>query len=372
MDGIGQASSHPPITDLNVFEDITVPERLYGPPKIREFQPLHSLTDSGPVVIDFWSPTEVLLLQTLQIIIKLKIVHDDGSKNGINLTNGQSGKVSSVNMLPQLMWSQISQELNNQPINEHSRNYGRKVYVQHTFSYSRNVKKNNLVCELFIPDDATNTDEVDGSCNGFKKRAKYFDESKSRQFVFNPLLDFSSEQHFLAPTHKLTLSLERQRDDWCLFSLDNTIKPKIKIEHIVAQARCLQPLPRLNIEIEKKLKSTGVQYKMQRNVIRSYTFPDGSSHIQADNIFRGPHLPRALYAYFLENDQIQGKLNSNPLVMRPFNIRECYINLNGETYPLRPLKFNFTSGEIVTGYNFMLNNLGKLFTIISTLHILAT
>ena len=273
MDGIGQASSHPPVTTLNVFEDVQNPERLYGTPKTREFQPLHSINDSGPIVFDFWSPTEIILLHTLSFIIKLKIVHDDGTKNGINLTTAQKGKVSCVNMLPQMMWAQIAQELNNQPINEHSRNYGRKVYIQHTFSYSKNVKKNNLICELFIKDDVIDTDVIDGTCAGFKKRAEFFDESASRQFVFSPLLDFSSEQHFLAPTHKLTLTLERQRDDWCLFTIDDAIKPKIKIESIIAQARCLQPLPRLNIEIEKKTSDNGSSVQNAKKCDKILHFP---------------------------------------------------------------------------------------------------
>jgi hypothetical protein len=55
---------------------------------------------------------------------------------------------------------------------------------------------------------------------------------------------------------------------------------------------------------------------------------------------------------------MQGSFNTNPHVLKPYNIREASINISGINYPAQPIKFDFENNHIMEAYRFLLDNLG--------------
>jgi hypothetical protein len=308
------------MTTMDLFDKDTS-QNLYSTPKYVEIRPLHALNDKGPFQFEFWSPREMFLLSTLRFTVVIKVVNDDGSVDGVAYDATADGKISLVNSPAQSLFDNIQQEIEGVPFSDHSRYYGCKAYTLQTFSYSSGVKRTNLNCELFKEDDATDTVKVNPNCSGFKARAAMIKRSKPIQLSFVPYLDFSANQHFLAPGHRLNLTLERARDEWSLLCSDGNMTPKIKIMALYAQIRVVSPIPTLSATIEKKMQSASVEYSITRNVVRTFTNPAGCSFVNAHNIYRG-NLPRAIYCYFLNNEQAQGTMNTNPYVFLPYGVRE--------------------------------------------------
>ena len=357
MDGISQLSNHSILTDMDLFEKETSQNLYTCTPRYQEFKPLHSLTDRGPFHFEFWSPKDMYLLNTLRFTLTVRIVEDDGTVEGKALKPEYNGKFSVVNTFAHSLWDNIGQELENVTISDNSRRYGNKAYLLQTYSYSSTTKRTNMNCELFHEDDTAQSSDVNSECKGFRIRGEPFYQSRDVQMSFVPYLDFASNQHFLAPGHKLALILERARDEWSILCTDPNLRLKIKIVNLTAHMRAVTPLPQLSASIERKLATTSIEYSMTRNIIRSYTVTKGTSFVNVENIFRGT-LPRAIYCYFQDNNQVQPTFASNPYVLRPYNLREASVNINGVCYPTRPVRIDFEKNHVMEAYRFLLDNLG--------------
>ena len=289
--------------------------------------------------------------------MELSIVIDDNSIDGAPLTQANDTELSICNSFAHSLFNEIICELCSVPISDHSRHYGTKAFILQNFSLSRNIKLNNLNTEYWIHDDITDETTVNSKCTGFVERGKIVRRSKIIQVVFTPLLDFSALQQHLAPGHNLRLKFERSRDSFPLLCTNDNLRPKVRIHNIYSTIRCAIPTSRYLGQLQQKMSSKGVPYLLTRNVIRNYVMGQGVTNVSVANIFRG-NLPRALYIYFLNNEQVNGSYKHNPHIFKHYSIREASVIMNGVQYPSAPIKIDHKKGFVMEAYRKMLDNIG--------------
>ena len=348
-----------PDIKIDIFSNGEKKDSQFEIPNYSIVRPVHALSDFGPYKLLFWSPTLVHMLNSLRFVWELRIVQDDGTIDGKDFTATDAEKISIANSPGNAIINKIGHKLCSVPIGDHSGYYSWKTVLMQTYSYSNAIKTNNLGCEWFSTDSVTDTSKVNGNCAGFKARAAGLRESKPFQLVTCPVLDFSSQQQTLAPGHQLELEIERTRDDIVLLCTDPNLRPKIKVLDFYAKIRTATPTPTFRDQISRRLTSATVPYQMSRNVIRIQVFSEGTSNLYMPNMYRGK-LPRALYCFFLNNNQLNGSYEHNPFIFKHYNVREASVNINGVQIPAGGLKIDHKKGYIAEAYRHLLDNVGLL------------
>ena len=138
----------------------------------------------------------------------MKIVVDNGTPEGENLKDEHDSKVSVVNTIGHSLWETINVMLNNVLISDGSRDYPYKSYVQQVYSYNDAVKRRNLNCEYFYPDDVTMVENVNVECEGFKQRGSSISRSKEIIISIIPYVDILNTTSFLPAKHKLSFEFQ--------------------------------------------------------------------------------------------------------------------------------------------------------------------
>ena len=363
MDGIASlAKTSGDDTDqgLDLFQKYE-PSNIYSFSKYVQHKPINALSESGPYKFEIggFNSKEFVMLKSLRMSITFKIVVDDNTSQGKNLTEEHKGKISVVNTIGHALWDNIGVTLNNELISEGNRTYPYRAYIQQVFSYSKASKEANLNCEYFKKDEIARSINVDPGCEGFKKRSLSIDGSKEITINIIPYIDILNTVHFLAPNHKLTLEFERNRPEfYILTNLEG--RYKAVITDLSIYVRKVELAPAIANKIEQKQNHSPVYYPITRSIIRKFQIHAGVSLIYIPNMFNA-RLPRSIYIVFLNNKQYPGAYNVNPFVFQSYNLREASVNLNGFPYPAQPLKFDFEAGEIREGYRWFLDNIGWYF-----------
>ena len=190
---------------------------------------------------------------------------------------------------------------------------------------------------------------MNANCAGFKERSVVFEGSNVVFFSIVPFIDLASSESYLMPGHILSLSFERGKDSFCLLSTsDDNNAYKIKIHDLTLWARKLTPLPSILNTILSKMKTQPVYYPFTRNVLREYQFHAGSVSVEIPSLFRG-RLPQSVYIFFLDNNQISGRINRNPYIFKNYDLMFANLVVSGYSFPNQALYFDFAKGDVVRG-----------------------
>ena len=244
---------------------------LYSRAKYIPLRPLNAISDEGPYqfMIGGYSNPDAIMLKSMRLTVKFKVVKNDGSDLGAN------ERVSIVNTLIHSLFENVGCKLNDTPISDHARLYHYKAFIQQMYSYSHEVKNHNLECEYFLK-DAITTDTsptipvnlADPTPLGVRK--SWIVGSKTIHGTIIPYVDITSTPHFLCPGHSLFLEFERSRSSFSLIADQDSYK--IKIIDMILWIRALEPLPSISNSLEKYKNSGTIQYPITRNVIRAVAF----------------------------------------------------------------------------------------------------
>ena len=244
---------------------------LYSRAKYIPLRPLNAISDEGPYqfMIGGISNPDAIMLKSLRLTVKFKVVKIDGTNIGAN------EKVSIVNTPVHSLFENVGCKLNDTPISDHARMYHYKAFIQQMYSYSNEVKKHNLECEYYLKDDKTTdtTPTVPTALDNTTPlgvRKGWIVGSKTIHATIIPYIDIMSTPHFLCPGHSLFLEFERSRSSFSLLADEDSYK--IKMLDMILWIRALEPLPSISNSLEKYKNSGAIQYPITRNVIRNVAF----------------------------------------------------------------------------------------------------
>ncbi|HIC31045.1 MAG TPA: hypothetical protein EYO76_03925, partial [Flavobacteriaceae bacterium] len=237
MDASGVGQFAPQIRDIsdngvNYFrknnEDQQFEFFTYSP-----FRPINAVSDNGPYHFEFHDEKRFLILKSLRLDIKCKVVKSTGA----NLDAGEN--VAIVNCFAHSLFDNINVKVNMVDVSDHSRNYQYKAYFMTNFSYGRSVKETNLKCDYFYQDDNADNSTVTGNETAFGLRKVLTAGSKTLYCTICPFIDLASGNNYLPPGVKLGLAFQRCRSSFSLLAATGDYS--IKIQDLVMWARHVTP-----------------------------------------------------------------------------------------------------------------------------------
>ena len=272
MDGIGSSLVGDYESCMDLFSEFKLPD-IYETRRQFTVRPTNPINQNAPirVLIGHSENRAFIPMNLIRGFIKFKIVEDDNTPFGIDMSPEDTGKVSIVNDIAHAIIESTNTKLMNVSISQHSRLNPWKAYLQRSHSYSPDVKGTNLTSEFYAEDDISTGIGVNEQCQGFRVRAEAIKESRVCTVAFTPQVDFFSSPKWLAPGHVLEIEFERAQP--ATYILSNHDKKKFKaviidfqlfVHHIMAKSAIMDG-------IFKKLRNAPVIYPITRIVMSTHT-----------------------------------------------------------------------------------------------------
>ena len=280
--------------------------------------------------------------------------------NGV-LSNISTDNVSTVNNIFNSLWSSINTKLNGTEISDPTSSwYAYKSYLENHLSYSEATKRNVLSSKGYFQDTANEFDNVntDSKNVGFQSRKYMFRNSNWVHFCINLHIDITTLQKYLPPDIKIEIDLQRNSDNFCLLSDDQSTSFEIVLEDIRISLDRIIPSPSIHNFYIQGMKNESPRSPIDRSLLKTYTVTAGRSELSEHNIISGLQLPEQVFVAIVHEDAHRGVINKNPFHFKDYNITHASLIVNGVHEPPEQYKLDKNEGDKADLYSHFLENTG--------------
>ena len=327
------------------------------------FRPISSTGSKGPFTFDIPAdPDKFTDAETLKLHGRMRIL----AKAGTNIAAKE--QVSTVNNIFDSLWSSISVELNGTEISDPSSKwYAYKAYFEKLLSFSTSTKETVLQAKGYIQDEAEQYDSLDDASDntvesnneGYILRKKMFEKSKWVYFCTSLHIDLSTLRKVIPPNVKITITLQRNSDEFCLLSPKTADDYKIELDDLKITLKKYIVSHAIEAMYENALKGEKkALLPMDRSLLKTYTKQTGTSDLSHYNIISGRQLPEQILVAIVDESAHRGNINKNPFNFKDFDLKEASLVVNGVHEPSELYKLDKAKGDIIDLYNSFLENTG--------------
>ena len=330
------------------------------------FRPISSVGSSGPFSFDIPAdPDKYTDAETFRLHGRMRIKKKASNGTLSNLPGSE--KVSTVNNIFDSLWSSISKELNGTEISDpSSRWYAYKAYIENLLSYSTSTKDTILPSKGYIQDTADEFDSLDNASSadvsnndGYKLRKAMFAESEWVYFCNNIHVDLTTLRKVIPPNVKITMSLQRNSDEFCLLSPKDASTFAIELDDLKITLNRYEASRAIENNHANSLKAGKKPVlPMDRSILKTYTKQTGTSDLSHYNIISGRQLPEQVFVAIVDENAHRGDIKKNPFNFKDFGLKEASLVVNGVHEPSELYKLDKTSGDMVDMYTSFLENTG--------------
>lgn len=335
-------------SELALFEERPVQTDIegYTMSKVYPLNPVSA--SSGPIEFHIEGNGDSYIdMDNLFLYVKFKVTKEDGT------ALAATDKVFPTNNLLHSMFSDITCLMNGTQIEGGNHMYPYKAYLTNLLLFGEGAKKNQLQMSGFAKDTAGKMN--DAANTGFTTRQTWISASRTHDLMGPIHLDICHQGKLILPQVDVRLKLTRTKNDFVLVSLkpDDTtdaLKAKIKIEEAFLKVRRVQVASDVIRLHEGHLSRQNAVYPYQRTEMYTYTISTGSQSHVKDGLFAG-QMPKLLVMGFVNNDDYNGKYESNPYVFRHKNVN--YIGLLRDGMPIPHMALTPDFANLMVGEEYM-------------------
>jgi hypothetical protein len=324
------------------------------------YQPVNTLSDHSPIEFHInQSGTDYLDLSRSYLYVKLRIVSPTGA------VFADAKNVGFINLPLHSLWSQVDLSLNDVPVSASNNLYAYRAYLETILNQDSGAKLSHLTSEGFIKDTAGHFNAValtgPAAVNdGYIKRAKLTEASKSLELCGKLHLDMFNQPRFLLSNIDVKLKLTRSKENFVLLGTEDA---KIAIDEISFFCRKVKLNDAVIAAHEQMLLSQKANYILNKTDLKYFVIPAGITSVNKENIIQG-NLPKKMYLTFVNTNSFQGDKTLNPFDFNHFNISNISLFVEGNAIPQKPYNLNFADGQCVLPFY----NLNETLDLVETRH----
>lgn len=327
--------------ELNVFSCIpnqVAVEKAF----FTESRPISSLSNEQSPIEFFSSGQSALYtdLRRTRLYLKCSILHQDDTP----LTDKE--KVGIINLPLQTMWSQIDIYLNGKLVSCQTCNFPYKSYIKCILSTSTGVLSHEYRSQMYYKDDNPGENACDPYLTanfGLYTRALKIKESREFELEGQILEDVFQLRKYLINGVDIYMKLYRNNSSFVIMSDENNIQYKIKINDAILKCMRVKVDPGVIVAHSKILENKVARYQFLKSEVKTHVIARDSSSMVWDNVWPNA-TPRVIVLGLVESASLNGDLKKNPLYFDHFNCTEVGVYINGESFPHRPYKLDFSKG----------------------------
>ena len=282
--------------------------------------------------------------------MRLKIQNNDDT------ALADDAEVSVINYIAATMWKQIDLYLANNII-QSSNDYHYQANMEVGLSYNANAKNTWLQSSLYYEDTARKFNELNNTNLGYQKRKNHFAKSRGVELISRLHLGFFNQQKLLLDNVPMKLVFQRNRDDMCLLTANDT-NVKIEIEDMMVVVRRVKLADHVYNSINAYLSKNDAIYPITRSTIKTFTKPAGVRDISINNQLSTPDIPTRIIIGMVSNAAYSGAKALNPFEFKHFNINYADVRVNAKSVLTRPLRMDMASRQYLDVYNALMITLG--------------
>ena len=337
-------------------EDITSLD-LYAPVsrnvsyKAGHTRSIAPISQSDPYIFNFPSiPGSYISFPSLRLFVEGKVVKSDGTEIG------ETGISVCDNLVSSLFQSCLVEIGGRKCVELSSENFNFKHYIESTLTFGQDAMRTHLQAGLKCPDQAGKYDDFAGT--SVQRRARWIEKSRTFQGFTFLASDFMSCEKLLPSTHRLTVRLNRARDDFVLHT-DSSVRDDLKIiiSDIKLYVRYIDVRPSIVQSHIKQFEKDTQKYPIVRSELKAFSQPAGPTSINIHNCFEGP-LPKSVLLLITETDRFTGVRTKNPYYFPNFSLNFASLMVNSERVPLDPYCPDFENNKYFREYISLFDSLG--------------
>ena len=303
--------------------------------------------------------------------------HYDNHKNPIT----DQTKVVPINLMCQAMWKDVEIKLNSNTVTRNTNlEYAMKAYLETVLTYGNDALDTHLQAEMWCPDDLEDIKSADyltkyNEKKSFERKRKKFANNNDFSFVMQLHTEFNSINGFIVDNMPYTFTFVR--NDPKFFLRTNSTDTgcdggeyTVDFSELKLTGKFMKP----SAEVLKAYRTWLAReeeavYQTTRTDIRTDQMLKGQKSHDWNNIFASDNLPDMIYVCMVDADAKNGDYGKDPYHFDHFGVSNIYMRVNNKTFPLEPLKPNWTGDNYLRTYKHLyencsvkLNNIGLSIT----------
>jgi hypothetical protein len=340
-------------SELEIFSQRPVQTDIEGW-NFTKIYPLNNVKNStGPIEFFIQGSSEDYIdLDNTLLCMKVKVTKSDGKA----LANAD--KVFPVNNWMHSLFSDVTCILNETSIEGGTHMYPYKAYLTNLLLYGENAKKCQLQTSGYAKDQAGKFNAEDN--NGAATRKAWIQGSRVHDLVGPLHLDICQQGKLILSQVDIRFKLQRSKAPFNLISLPNgetpAIECSVEIEEAFLKVRRVQVAPDTIRQHETGLQLQNALYPIQRTEMHTYTVASGTQSHVKENLFHGK-LPKLIVLGIVNNDDFNGKLDTNPFCFRHKNLVHVGMYKDGVPIPHAPFTPDFSNNQYAEEYMALMDSL---------------
>jgi hypothetical protein len=325
---------------------------------MQEIRPVSLLNTGGH--IEFLINTDYLdYLRLNETTLHAKFRVSLTKKDKSVITNADWVQVSMTNNILHSLWSQVDLYIENVQTTVSLQTYPYRSYFE-TILYSNNQsRKTYLPCEGYFDDEEPeNFKALTKKYQLISKSANDVNVSSIIDLTGKLHLDIMQQPNYLMNSMRLKLILIPHKPEFIFYTHDANIIPKIEFQELYITVYKSRVNEELYLAHQRAIEYGPAKYPITRSEVRSVTIDKGVSSRNLENVVNG-QLPRRVFIAFVENDAFTGAFTKNAFNFANFNISSLACYVNGDQYPKRAYKPNFSENLYTREYLDLLNTISQ-------------
>ena len=205
------------------------------------------------------------------------------------------------------------------------------------------------------------TDPGSGLNFGLTLRWEYTKDGQSVDMTGPLYSDTFQQPHLLLNGVPVKVKLTPSSNTFRLMannSLFQTQSYKVDIQAVKLWVCMVSVAPSPYMEISRRLQHSTAKYPFMKSEIMTYRLPQGTPHMQLDNLFQG-RVPSQILIGFLASEAVRGSYTKNPFNFQHYNLNYLQVTVDGNPYPRKALEPDYTNKQFVDCYLTLFTGTGK-------------
>ena len=326
-----------------------------------QYQPLATITDSGPIEFIVKGDSENYLdLTNTYIHAQVKVVKPDDTA----LTEDNDQLVAPLNLFLQTLFSEVDVSLNGALVSSPTNTYPYRAYLETVLNYGKDAKESQLnTCGYYKEGQPNFHFSAANGNEGLKKRRNLISRSKTVDLVGRIHSDIFTQDKYMLNGVDLRLRFVRSKNSFALLAVpategDAAVQYKVKVEHISLFVRKAKLNPAIVLAHAKALQTTTAKYPVKRVVTKIFSVPQGVMNFVEDNLYL-TQKPQRLVLGFVLSKAFNGDYAKDPFDFKHFQINSLALFSDGQQIPNKPLKPDFENSNYARSYMTLFTGTGS-------------
>ena len=300
-------------------------------------------------------PEKYIDIQSAILHGKVQIFKKNQAGVWVALVKLTDKKVALVNNGLQSLWSNVIIKINDTEIGDSGENsYAYAALIQILLGAKESCKDTILKSRQFFKEEfpAQEPEKEEG----FKQRNLLAGSGWMEMNI--PLHnDLMTATRYLPPNTKLSISLKRTTNNFCLHQLDDE-EYNIEIKDLrlsIVKYSVNEAI--LNYYL-KTMKTVTPTVPYTKNVFKTYPITQGNYDLSNHNLFFGNRLPERVYIMMVDQDRFNGNKKKSPYMFEFMDMKDACLMVNGVSEPSTPYSVDATNYDTLDLYYQFLENTG--------------